>query len=233
MVLKETRKYEDNLRFVDPNEQGDHPTRDFYVVLQNGEIAESDDPIWLLDAVFGYGFADCRVAETQMLMTLERLKNATLSLAMDGVYSQLYDAAGLLFDPKSPTVEFANENEPLVLDGWDAETSVMSLIRAGRIRVFEKVPWLTGEPHSTCAGCAFQQDGRCMAWWNAEIKHVVGTGYETYCPYATKNERYEDYVESLPERFLDPAKNKRDWLPIEKRKDEAPEARRSWTDSAQ
>ena len=147
--MKETRKYEDNLRFVDPNEPGDHPTRDFYVVLQNGEIAESDDPIWLLDAVFGYGFADCRVAETQMLMTLERLKNATLSLAMDGVYSQLYDAAGLLFDPKSPTVEFANENEPFVLDGWDAQTSVMSLIRAGRIRVFEKVPWLTGKPHTT------------------------------------------------------------------------------------
>lgn len=233
MVLKETRKYEDNLRFVDPNEPGDHPTRDFYVVLQNGEIAESDDPIWLLDAVFGYGFADCRVAETQMLMTLERLKNATLSLAMDGVYSQLYDAAGLLFDPKSPTVEFANENEPFVLDGWDAQTSVMSLIRAGRIAVFEKVPWLTGKPHKGCEGCAFNHNGVCQAWWNGDVHLLQGTGYELYCPYATENKRYENYVEATPERLLDVAKNKNEWVPISDRKNEAVEARRSWTDSAQ
>ena len=90
--MKATGRYEDNLRFIDPNDVEDQPVRNFYVILENGEVAESDDPAWLLDAVFGYGFADCRVAETQMLMTVERLKNASLSLAMEGIYAPLYDA---------------------------------------------------------------------------------------------------------------------------------------------
>ena len=231
--LKTTRRYEDNLRWLDPNDAKQKPTRDFYVILSNGAIAESDDPMYLMDVICEYGFADCRDYPTQLYMIAERLKSESLNLAMSGVYARLYDAQGLLYDPNSPTVEFANLDSPITLDAWDAQTAVMDLIRVGAIKVFEKVPWLTGEPHKGCEGCAFNHNGVCQEWWNGDVDLIQGTGYELACPFVTKATRYDDYVEATPERLLDVSLNKNLWTPIKDRTDDSAEAHRSWTDSMQ
>lgn len=231
--VKTTRKYEDNLQYLDPNDATQKPTRDFYVILADGAIAESDDPAYLMDAIFGYGFADCRDYPTQLMMVDDRLKNESLNLAMSAIYAPLYDAQGLLYDPNSPTAEFSNLERPIFMDAWDVQTGVMSLIQTGAIQVFEKVPWLTGTPHKGCEGCAFNHAGVCQEWWNGDVDLLQGTGYELACPYATGAKRYEDYVEATPERLLDVALNKNHWKPIQERTDESAEAHRSWTDSMQ
>lgn len=224
--MKMNFDYDENLRFVPEDEE---PTRDFVIVDDRGQRFESDDPHCLFDIVCERGFFDCRDYPTLAFMLLKRLKTQALNLSMQGVYAQVYDANGLIFDAMAPTAEFENPNDPVILDGWDAHTTLISLIQTGQYKVFEKVPWLTGKPgHLGCGGCAFFDDGRCSNWWNIRSQ---GTTWESTCAYAATG-RYPDYVEATPERLVDPS-YKNAWIPIVDRKDEMEGARRNATDSKQ
>ena len=230
MPVKFTRCYHDNLRYIAPYDNTHPPTRDFCVMLHDGTLAESDDPAYIMDATTEYGFADCRDYPTQLFLLAKRLQTAALSLVMQDVWAQVYDGIGLLFENLTQEDQENRMDEPIILDAFDAQTTVMSLIRAGEIRFFEKVPWLTGQPHQGCDGCAFNRDGICQEWWNSESKYLKGTGYEKACPYATQDTRFDHYVEVTPDNMLDPSKNKINWLPISERKEELLGARQSLTD---
>ncbi len=231
--MKLNFNYEENLRFVPDTED---PTRDFYIMDEQGRRFETNDPVMLLDVVTGEFYADCDDYPTQGFLLQRALKNLALELSMTGVYAQLYDASGLIFDANFPGAEWQNPNEPVLLDGWDAETTLLGLIRAGKFKVFEKVPWLTATVgHVGCAGCAFNQvleDGipRCMENNNMPVANVT---WEGACAFsATEGVRYPEYVEATADNMVDPS-YKADWNPIAERKEEMDGARCSWTDSQQ
>ena len=229
--MKKTFRYEDNLRFVPEDEA---PTRDFYIVDERGQRFETDDPVFMLDVATGEAFEDCDDYPTQLFLLFKMLRNKSLALSMQGVYAPVYDASGLVFDPDFPEAEWENREDPLYLDLFDAQVALMSIVKSGRYRVFEKRPWLTGsERHTGCEGCAFNQvleDGvpRCMENGNMLISKVT---WGISCPYATKaGVVYPDYVEVTAENLADPS-YKYQWVAPQQRTDEMEGARRSWTDS--
>lgn len=217
---------------------GQEPTMDFYVMDQDGTITEAIDPLYLGVAATGNWIDDCDF-ETTLIIGMEKMSNESKNLVLQGVYSKVYSAVGLLYDPHFKGAEWMNPDDPILLDAFGMYTVLQGYVKSGRYRMFERVPYLTKKDRGEgCHGCKYhdEETGQCSVWRFCNTKNEQGVDEFDWlaCQQRVGAEEagYPDYVEVTVDNMSDPSFY-REWMPFHKRKEEYEGARRSWTDSEQ
>lgn len=212
-------------------ELGQEPTLPFVIEYFDGRRGEALTPLHLLDLLIHEYFSDIDDIGTIYFMGVKTLRDVAGSfLAMNQIRARVYDGVGPVYDngverykdeeKEQGEISFLNEEEPVNLDGWDAWTVVSSLIQAGYIKVYEKIPvWSDKQKKQGCDGCVFKQekDGQpyCTVWESSGVFQI----WDQACPFVSNGSAYEDYHEVLPEELLD-GSFKPGWVPIVERKSE-------------
>ncbi len=216
---------------------GQEPTLDFYLVDQEGNITEAVDPLFLLVAATGKWVDDAEY-ETTLIIGMEEMRNESRNLAMWGQYSKVYDAIGLIFDPDSKHAEWENHENPIILDAFGPYTVLQGYVKAGKYRIFEKVPYLTKKDTTLgCRGCKYHDivSGQCAQWRNWNTNDAEGNFVHDLpaCQHRVPNGQvYQDYVEVTTDNMTEPSYLP-EWKPFSVRTENYENARRNWTDSKQ
>ncbi|PWI55846.1 hypothetical protein [Sulfoacidibacillus thermotolerans] len=221
-----------------PVPRGEKPTMDFYIVDQDGKIMEAADPLFLGVAATGNWIDDCDF-ETTLIIGMEKMVNESLNLSLQGIYSKVYSAIGLLYDPNFKGAEWENPDDPILLDAFGMYTVLQGYVKSGRYRIFERIPYLTKKDRGEgCHGCKYHngETGQCAIWRFCNTKNEQGVDEFDWlaCQQRVGAEEaaYPDYVEVTVDNMSDPSFY-REWMPFEERKEEHEDARKSWTDSEQ
>jgi hypothetical protein len=218
-------------------EPGETPTMDFYLVDQNGVIHEAVDPLFLLVHATGEWVDDCEYTTT-LIIGAEKMREVSRDLAMWGTYSKVYDAIGMIFDPNSKHAEFANLDDPIMLDAFGPYTVLQSYVKSGKYRIFEKVPYLTKTDVTLgCLGCKYHDaaSGQCAQWrnWNTNDENGNFVNDLPACQHRVPaGQVYDGYVEVTVDNMTDPSYLP-EWKPFNERMEDYEHARRNWTDSKQ
>ena len=134
-----------------------------------------------------------------------------------------------------------NHDNPIILDAFAPFTVLQGYIRAGRYRIFERVPYLTQTKENLskgCIGCKYHdtQTGQCAQWRNQSTREngVFNPLYDKpACQHRVpEGEVYEDYVEVTFGNMTDPS-GFPEWKLFSERTEDYENARRNWTDLKQ
>lgn len=216
----ESPRLETRRRWLEP---GIEPSMPFYVEFPDGRRGEAALPIDLMDMIIAPDFSDISDVETLFGVGTSFLRDlAARHFSFHGVHCTVYDAIGPVFDNSIALREEQNEEvlfidqEPIPLDSFDAWTIVASLIEAGYLRLFEKIPvWSDERKNQSCGGCIFRSDREgtsyCEIWRTDAFSH-----WEGCCPFITEGSRNNDYVEVTAKKLTDRS-YKPEWLPFNER----------------
>ncbi|MFD0591008.1 hypothetical protein ACFQZE_23720 [Paenibacillus sp. GCM10027627] len=141
-------KFIDTRNWIEKNGTAQRP---YYFQLYSGQIGESDTPIGLFDLLCDPAYSDCDDRTTQIIMLGRLLRDvAGQTLAAESVHARVYSGSGPFFDNRisrhpdeieeEGSIEFYNENEPVLLDFWDEWTTMASLVKCGYLNLYERIP---------------------------------------------------------------------------------------------
>ena len=206
------------------------PTLPFYLEFPDGRRGEAKNPLFLLDLVLDPYLSDVEDVETLHLVTIQRLRDiASQVFASQGKRAVVYDAMGPVFDntinrypdeaKEASEVEFDNIDQPIILDGFDPWTAIASLVRAGYMDLYERVPvWTSAERDTGCASCTFNitRDEKpfCSIWDTHQLEQRNAT-----CPFPVSKAPYLKYTLVQPDNIAS-SMFKEQWVPVEQRTEE-------------
>ncbi|EGL18636.1 MULTISPECIES: hypothetical protein [unclassified Paenibacillus] len=225
LMLENQKKLLNKRRFLEENEEPSFP---FVVEFRDGRRGEAINPLYLMDLIIEEHFSDCEDVHTLYLLGTNVLRDLAASeFSMDRVRATVYSSSVIYDnlianyeDAVGEELDFVNRDSPVILDSWDAWTVVASLIKAGYLKIYEKLPvWSDKHKVQGCDHCIFrkaddQGQEYCALWETNYFRE-----WDKLCPFPTNGSGYTDYHEVRPEEITDPS-YKTAFIPIEQRKNE-------------
>jgi hypothetical protein len=216
----------DKLRHWLPHDE--EPTLPYVVLMPDGKLGEAASPFYLCDLIFHPNFTDCDNPSNWFILMLTRLREIALThFTLNGIRVSIYDSLGLFYDnllgytDHSDELEYENRENPVVIDAYSPFTAITSLVKAGYIQVWEKIPTFAEQTKKKgCGNCIFNKkingNDYCGAWDYIDAQF----DWEIPCWWITNGDQTENYQYVKPEEITGDYSYQKGWKPVELRTNE-------------
>ncbi|BFH18262.1 hypothetical protein J6TS7_53460 [Paenibacillus dendritiformis] len=213
-------------RIMRPQEQ---PQMLYYVELHEGTRIEGNSALALFEYIAGRGYFDCESRVTQSMMLMALCRNVAVNfLGAQGIKADVWASRRIFSNYESNTDDFEHELEfepaaPFDLNCWDEQTTLLSLIRCGYLKLYEKVETFRKRSQGkACGGCYFLQNNSCPVF---SADNVLGRVSD--CVFWTsENSLQGEYQLVDSERLPAEPLWKKMYIPLSARDNELPESTR-------
>ncbi|CAH8248474.1 hypothetical protein WJ0W_007142 [Paenibacillus melissococcoides] len=210
-------------RIMRPEEQ---PHMLYYVELHEGTRIEGNSALALFEYIAGRGYFDCESRITQSMMLMALCRNVAVNfLGAQGTKADVWASRRIFSNYESNVDDYGNELEfdptpPYDLNCWDEQTTILSLVRCGYLKLYERVETFRKRSQGkTCDGCYFLQNNSCPVF---AADNVLGRVSD--CVFWTSESSLQnDYQEVEIDRLPAEPMWKKAYIPLSAREFKLPE----------
>jgi len=122
------------------------PTQNYYITTIDGRRGEAGDLAGIFELLIEPKYFEIEEESAKAVTWIRLLNNVAVFLVQNGIKADVYDGLGRVFSNyagQEGDLEFFDD-DPVILDAWNEETTLASLIRIGYLDIYVKDDSLQG-----------------------------------------------------------------------------------------